>query len=230
MFAKTIIDSDAFIEMPLSSQALYFHLSMRADDDGFLNCAQKIMRVIGAAKNDYDLLIAKRFIIQFPDGICVIKHWRIHNYLRKDRYIETVYTEHKAALIVKENGAYSDRSSGENNLGIPDGNQRLTQDRLGKGSDRDNNYNYIALNARACEISDLFSEIVADAELSQDEIMSLAERMLDFDISLVKKAILLCATNNIRNPYAYMLTLASDWQSRGIQTFDDFKSGKNNDV
>lgn len=139
MFAKTVIDSDAFTDMPLSTQALYFHLSMRADDDGFLNSAQKIMRMIGAAKNDFDLLIAKRFIIQFPDGICVIKHWRIHNYLRKDRYVETVYTEHKAALSIKENGAYSVQISGENAVGIPDGNQRLTQvridkDRLGKDS------------------------------------------------------------------------------------------------
>lgn len=132
MFAKTVIDSDAFTDMPLSTQALYFHLSMRADDDGFLNSAQKIMRMIGAAKNDFDLLIAKRFIIQFPDGICVIKHWRIHNYLRKDRYVETVYTEHKAALSIKENGAYSVQISGEDPVGIPDGNQRLTQVRIGK--------------------------------------------------------------------------------------------------
>lgn len=135
MFAKTIIDSDAFTDMPLSTQALYFHLSMRADDDGFLNSAQKIMRMIGAAKNDFDVLVAKRFIIQFPDGICVIKHWRIHNYLRKDRYTETVYTEHKAALSIKENGAYSVQISGENPIGIPAGNQRLTQVREVEGSE-----------------------------------------------------------------------------------------------
>ena len=82
MFAKNVIDSDLFLDMPLSTQALYFHLSMRADDDGFLNNAKKIMRTINANQNDYDLLIAKAFIIQFDDGICVIKHWRINNYLR----------------------------------------------------------------------------------------------------------------------------------------------------
>lgn len=132
MFAKTIIDSDAFTEMPLSSQALYFHLSMRADDDGFLNCAQKIMRMIGAAKNDFDILIAKQFILQLPDGICVIKHWRIHNYLRKDRYVETVYAEQKGLLSIKKNGAYTMQDTAGVPVGIPDGNQRLTQDRLGK--------------------------------------------------------------------------------------------------
>jgi hypothetical protein len=137
MFAKTIIDSDAFIDMPLSAQALYFHLAMRADDDGFLNNAQKVMRMVGAAKNDYDLLIAKRFVIVFPDGICVIKHWRIHNYLRKDRYIETVYTEHKAMLAVKENGSYSENIQSMEPVGIPDDNQRLTQIRVDKSREEE---------------------------------------------------------------------------------------------
>jgi hypothetical protein len=113
MFSKQIIDSDAFLEMPLSTQALYFHLSMRADDDGFLNNAKKVMKIIGANQNDYDLLVAKSFVIQFPDGICVIKHWRINNYLRKDRYTETIYQEEKARLTVKPNGRYSLRNAAE---------------------------------------------------------------------------------------------------------------------
>lgn len=107
MFAKTIIDSDDFLDMPLSTQALYFHLSMRADDDGFLNNARKIMRTIGANQNDYDLLLAKAFIIQFDDGICVIKHWRINNYIRADRYKETIYKDQYNMLTVRENGRYS---------------------------------------------------------------------------------------------------------------------------
>ena len=107
MFAKTIVDSDAFIEMPLSTQALYFHLAVRADDEGFLNCAQRIMRMLGSAQNDYDVLLAKRFIIQFNDGICVIKHWRIHNYIQSDRFKPTVYREERAALAIKPNGSYT---------------------------------------------------------------------------------------------------------------------------
>ena len=123
MFSKQIIDSDAFLDMPLSTQALYFHLSMRADDDGFLNNAKKIMRTIGANHNDYDLLLVKKFIIQFDDGICVIKHWRINNYLRTDRYKETIYKDEKSMLSIKENGAYTLN----NNLGIPNGYQTDTK-------------------------------------------------------------------------------------------------------
>ena len=135
MFAKTIIDSDAFLDMPLSTQALYFHLSMRGDDDGFINNPKKIQRMVGCGDDDLKLLIAKNFIIPFESGVVVIKHWKIHNYIRNDRYKETVYKEEKAMLITKENRSYS--------IGIPDDNQTTyqmdTQDRLGKdrlGKDR----------------------------------------------------------------------------------------------
>lgn len=142
MFSKQIIDSDAFLEMPLSTQALYFHLSMRADDDGFLNNAKKVMKIIGAHQNDYDLLVAKSFVIQFPDGICVIKHWRINNYLRKDRYTETIYQEEKARLTVKPNGRYSLRNAAESDddlpLGIPVVDQSDTQYRIDKNREEKN--------------------------------------------------------------------------------------------
>lgn len=108
MFAKTIIDSDAFIDMPLSTQALYFHLSMRGDDDGFINNPKKIQRMVGASDDDLKVLIMKRFIIPFESGIVVIKHWKIHNYIQKDRYKPTVYAEEKALLTSKENGAYTE--------------------------------------------------------------------------------------------------------------------------
>lgn len=107
MFAKTIIDSDAFLDMPLSTQSLYFHLSMRADDDGFINNPKKIQRMVGASDDDLKLLIAKRFIIPFESGIVVIKHWRIHNYIREDRRKDTVYQEEMSRLTTKDNGAYS---------------------------------------------------------------------------------------------------------------------------
>ena len=107
MFAKTIIDSDSFLEMPLSTQALYFHLSMRADDDGFINNPKRIQRLIGGCEDDLKVLIGKNFIIPFESGIVVIKHWRMHNYIQKDRYKETVYKEEKAMLSEKENKAYT---------------------------------------------------------------------------------------------------------------------------
>ena len=108
MFAKTIIDSDAFLDMPLSTQALYFHLSMRADDDGFINNPRKIQRMVGGSDDDMKVLIAKRFIIPFDSGIVVIKHWKIHNYIQKDRYKPTVYAKEKAMLTSKDNGAYTE--------------------------------------------------------------------------------------------------------------------------
>jgi hypothetical protein len=130
MFAKTIIDSDAFLDMPLSTQALYFHLSMRADDDGFLNNPKKIMRMIGASQNELELLLGKKFLIAFESGVVVIKHGKIHNYIRSDRYKETKYIEEKGQLSTKKNGSYT--------LGIPDDNrlvyQMETQVRLGKDS------------------------------------------------------------------------------------------------
>lgn len=108
MFAKTIIDSDAFLDMPLSAQALYFHLSMRADDDGFVNNPKKIQRMVGASDDDCKLLVMKRFILTFESGIIVIKHWKIHNYIQKDRYKETVYLTERATLTLNDNNAYTE--------------------------------------------------------------------------------------------------------------------------
>ncbi len=105
MFAKSIIDSDLFLDMPLSTQALYFHLSMRADDDGFLNNAKKIRAMVGTTEDDLKLLIAKGFVITFETGIVVIRHWKVHNYIQKDRYKSTMFKQEKEQLII-ENGIY----------------------------------------------------------------------------------------------------------------------------
>lgn len=107
MFTIKIVDSDAFLNMPLSAQALYFHLNMRADDDGFIGNPQRIMRMIGVSEDDYKLLIAKSFLILFDNGVIVIKHWRMHNTLSKGRYKETAYVSEKDMLRIKRNGAYS---------------------------------------------------------------------------------------------------------------------------
>lgn len=132
MFAKTIIDSDAFLDMPLSTQALYFHLSVRADDDGFINNPKKIQRMVWCGDDDLKLLIAKSFIIPFESGIVVIKHWKIHNYIRSDRYKPTVYQEEKSQLYLKDNGAYTLDSNNCLPFGIPSDNQLDTQDSIGK--------------------------------------------------------------------------------------------------
>ena len=129
MFAKQIIDSDAFLDMPLSTQSLYFHLSMRADDDGFLNNAKKIQRMLGCTDDDFKILLAKNFIIPFENGVCVIKHWRVHNYIQKDRYKETTYLEEKEKLSIKNNNVYT-----LDTVCIQDVSSSDTQVRLGKVS------------------------------------------------------------------------------------------------
>ena len=108
MFAKTIVLSDAFLDMPLSARCLYFTLGMLADDDGFVNSPKSIMRQAGASTDDLNLLMAKRFILAFDSGVIVIKHWRIHNYIQKDRYKESKYIEEKATLTIDQNGAYTE--------------------------------------------------------------------------------------------------------------------------
>lgn len=106
MFNLDIIDTDLFIEMPQSSRLLYYELCMRADDDGFVSSPKKIQRVVGCSDDDFKVLITKKFIIPFETGVVVIRHWKIHNYIQKDRYKETLYSEEKRLLLQEENGAY----------------------------------------------------------------------------------------------------------------------------
>ena len=122
MFSLKIVDSDLFLDMPLSSQCLYFHLSMRADDDGFVNNPKKIIKIIGANDDDLKILIAKGFVIVFDQGIIVITHWKINNFIRKDRYKPTMYIEQKQQLYQTENGAYIS----EEKVGCHLVNQRLS--------------------------------------------------------------------------------------------------------
>ena len=122
LFSPVIVESDAFLEMPISSQALYFHLGMNADDDGFVN-PKKIMRMIGVAEDDLKVLLTKRFLLSFKSGVVVLKHWLINNTIRKDRYNQTKYLDEKSTIITKENGSYTEWQ--------PNGNQMATQVRLG---------------------------------------------------------------------------------------------------
>ncbi len=138
MFAKTIIDSDAFLDMPLSARLLYYDLSMRADDDGFVNSPKKIMRMVGASQDDLGILILRKFIIPFDTGVVVIKHWRIHNYIRKDMYHETKYKDELATLSLDENNAYTQSVTALLQPCDEERNEPVTipstQDRLGKVS------------------------------------------------------------------------------------------------
>ena len=106
MFSKSVIWCDMFLEMPLSSQALYMHLNMSADDDGFVGNPKTILRMIGASEDDFKILVTKGFVIVFEQGIIVITHWKINNFIRKDRYKPTLYENEVQSLSQTKNGMY----------------------------------------------------------------------------------------------------------------------------
>ena len=129
MFSKKVTDDDNFMSLSASAQALYFHLSMSADDDGFSNQVTSSMFKAHASVSDLEQLLEKRYIFRFDDGVIVIKHWRMSNALRKDRYTPTAFQEDMAKLGIKDNGSYT---------WLPNGCQlvaeRLPQDSIGKVS------------------------------------------------------------------------------------------------
>lgn len=109
MFAKSIVLSDAFLDMPATARCLYFTLGMFADDDGFVGSPKGIMRQCGASQDDMNILLAKRFLLSFESGVIVIKHWRINNYLQSDRHKDTTYLEELDTLSIDEKGAYTEK-------------------------------------------------------------------------------------------------------------------------
>lgn len=140
MFSTNIVESDAFLDMPLTAQSLYFHLNMNADNDGFVN-PKRIMRMIGAANDDLQILIAKRFLLSFDSGVVVIKHWWINNTKRADRHVPTTYQNELKELYLKQNKSYTKDTTQlallteEDTKWQPNDNQRLPQ------------YNTMQLNA-----------------------------------------------------------------------------------
>lgn len=127
MFSLRIVDTDNFLNMPISARLLYYDLSMRADDDGFVDCPQKILKFIGCSEDDLKILIAKKYVFYFESGICVIKDWKIHNYIQKDRYQETLYQKERQFLQVNNDGAYEACTQNVSNMD--------TQVRIGKVRD-----------------------------------------------------------------------------------------------
>lgn len=125
MFSNIITDTDRFLDMPASSQNLYFHLNMHADDDGFVDSPKRIMRNVGAGNDDMNVLLSKKFVLNFDSGLILIKDWKIHNVIRKDIYKPTVYTEEKSQIIVDDTKSYQFR-----NEYVPQ--NRLDKNRLDK--------------------------------------------------------------------------------------------------
>lgn len=228
MFAKTIIDSDLFLDMPSSTQLLYFHLSLRADDDGFIGNPKRILRMIGSSDDDLKVLIAKSFIIPFESGVVVIKHWKIHNYIRPDRYKETIYTEEKTKLLKGKNKEYILGIPDDIPGGIPSGNQLDTQVRLGKdriGEDsisKDNIHTqgeYVSNNL--AQISKLYEQNIGPIYPVNSEWLIEVSETIDPD--LFKRAIEICIDRS-RVTHGYLKGIIKKWTDGKIFTFEDLKA------
>lgn len=217
MFTQKIIDSDAFLEMPTSAQALYFHLNMRADDDGFVNNPKKITRCVGAAEDDLKLLIVKRFIIAFDSGVIVIKHWRMHNTLKMDRYHPTDYQEEFQMLQLKDKGkVYTERN--QNGTTLEPENRldknRVDKIRLEESSTISNEMVCATDVARVIEAWNSLNltrivKITPDSQRAQ----WLNKRLRDYGLDNI-----LLAIENVRNSSFLMGNNRKGWQA----TFDWF--------
>lgn len=192
MISKKITDTDAFLDMPLTTQALYFHFLQNADDDGFVGNPNSIMRKVGASKNDYDLLMVKRFIIVFDSGICVIKHWRIHNYIQKDRYVPTTFIKEKAQLETEENGAYTECIQNVSNLyaQYSIGKDSIVEDSIGKDSiEGERAPTREPVHSKAQAIVDLFNGLCPSLSkvtvLSTSREKAIAARLKEFTVEQV---------------------------------------------
>lgn len=140
MFSKDVVETDKFLNMPLTSQALYFHLGMEADDDGFVASPKKVQRSIGCSEEDLQILASRGFIIPFESGIVVLVHWKQNNYIQADRYRKTVHKE-EAALLQNDNYVYSLDPTCMHPVSSLDPQDSIGKDRVGKDSielDKDN--------------------------------------------------------------------------------------------
>lgn len=216
MMTLDVIDTDFFMDMPLSTQALYFHLIARADDDGFLDNSKRIMKNCNAKQKDLDTLIDKGFLITFESGICVITHWKVHNYVRSDRYKETLYTNEKSQLKEDINGIYR--------VGIPNDNhmtyRRDTQVRLGKVSiDKDNIY-IPDIPKKYIDLSFIDTVIKIDkVKLTQEEYDKLTSK---FGKELVNENILSLdnyIVNGKGNRYKDHYRVLNTWCNKSQETY-----------
>ena len=183
MFAKSIVLSDAFLDMPLSARCLYFTLGMLADDDGFVGNPKALMRQVGATQDDMLILLQKRFVLSFDSGVIVIKHWKINNYLRNDRHTTTNYKEELSQLMLDNNNAYTEKKE----LGIPSDNQVVdkwyTEDSIGKdsiGKVNDDEGELLKQNNNKKEKTNNKITTYPNIIITEEELNSLKAKLNDF--------------------------------------------------
>lgn len=251
MISKSIIDSDSFLDLPTTTQCLYFHLLMRADDDGFISNPKSVMRIIGARDDDLKVLIAKEFIIPFDSGVVVIKHWRIHNYIQKDRYKQTLHKEELSILFLDENKAYIDKNCDVSKM-YPECIQTVskmdTQVSIGKDIDSIGN-SLSSIDSIEVNISDLpfgekeeeniqnneqehiqtaYSKLVSyfekekNAPVTSTEMHILHEFTQLYSIEFIQEAFKVAIENNTRK-LAYVRAILQDWKGKGFNRVEEIR-------
>ncbi|HEL1640783.1 TPA: DnaD domain protein [Streptococcus suis] len=210
MFSKKITDSDKFLDLPLSAQALYFHLNMHGDDDGFVDNTKTVKRMLGASDGDLRLLMDQNFIIPFESGVVVIKDWRIHNYIPKDRYRPTIHGNEFNRLMTAENGSYTECIQNVHSL---DTQIRLDKSRLDKNrldEDREDTPSLIT-------ISEIYQSKIG--VIDGDQFRQLTDYIVldGMELDVVIRAITEAADNGKRN-FKYILAILRNWKQDGIKT------------
>jgi DnaD/phage-associated family protein len=211
MFSNDVISNDNFIEMPDSSQNLYFHLSMNADDDGFVSNYKSVMRMLGKKEDDLKVLLAKQFIIPFENGVLVIRHWKLNNYIQKDRYKETIYKEEKSKLTLDNSNVY--------NL---DTNciHSIDKNRLDKISiDKNRTTTTIDINIYETLESN-FGRTISPMEFEK-----INEWLLLFNKDILIYGIELCVLQN-KKTFAYLEGILKNWKSQQYKTLEEIKENE----
>ncbi len=226
MFDLEVVDTDLFLEMPQSTQNLYFHLGMRADDDGFVSNPKKIIRTIGANEDDLKILFTKQFIIPFESGVVVIRHWKLNNYLRKDRYTKTIYKEEMKKLEEDENGVYNLNTE----VGIPDDNQITTsgihsivenskeENSIDKNSSSSVNNLY---NPQVEKLQEIMIETIGTT--NTNNIMECANYLDKLPLELIEYA--LRKTARIERPsWQYTIPILESYIDKKLKTLEEVKA------
>ncbi|PFG84332.1 hypothetical protein BW152_07895 [Lactococcus lactis] len=223
MFSKEVTTSDLFVDMPSSSQLLYFHLGMEADDEGFIGNAKMLSRAYGSNNDDLKLLEAKGFIIAFPSGVTVVKDWNLNNKIRKDRVKATIYTEEKTLLSLDSKGAYL-LGNQVSTISQPNDNQMSAQDRIGK--DRLGEVSIGEGRGEQKEPSD-FQRLI---NLYQENFGivkpilydDLKADINDYGLELIVEAVK--RSTKKQKDYAYAQGILKSWNRSGIKTLEQAKA------
>ena len=239
MFSKKITETDNFLDMPLSTQALYFHLNMGADDEGFIDKAKTIQRTIGASSDDLRILIAKGFVIPFDSGVVVIRHWRIHNYIRSDRFQSTMHQEEKKKIDFDKTKianikAFQDVIPDV----IPNGYQMDTQVRIGKDRldkvrldkvrlDKVNNHNYTEVDDvepsvpnKKKPLSQILKESAIKINDRQSQILIEYIGLDCMTLDMIQYAIELTEDAGANN-FNYLNKILKSWKEKGFTSLEE---------